>query len=68
MVMLLKTVGNNAFAQYGGTSLGWSGGLTRNGFNNHQSYMIYISNTDTINYKEWQLTQTPCQFLLYKGE
>lgn len=48
---VIKTVGNNAFAQYGGTSLGWSGGLTRNGFNNHQSYMIYISNTDTINYK-----------------
>jgi len=48
---VIKTVGNNSFAQYGGTALGWTGGLTRNGFTNNQSYMVYISNMDTLDYK-----------------
>jgi hypothetical protein len=48
---IVKTIGNNAFAQFGGPSLGWSGGLTRNGLNNDQSYLIYITNKDTLEYK-----------------
>ena len=48
---VVKTIGNNSFAQFGGPSLGWSGGLTRNGLNNDQSYLIYITNKDTIEYK-----------------
>ncbi len=47
---VVKTIGNNAFAQYGGPSLGWSGGLTRYGLNNHQSYLIHISTKDTLMY------------------
>ncbi|KAA3645258.1 MAG: T9SS C-terminal target domain-containing protein [Bacteroidetes bacterium] len=48
---LVKTIGNNTFAQYGGTAFGWTGSLTRDGLNNHQSYLIYISNQDTLDYK-----------------
>jgi hypothetical protein len=48
---VVKTTGRNAFAQFGGRSLGWSGGLTRNGLNNDQSYLIYITNKDTLEYK-----------------
>jgi len=47
---VVKTIGSNTFAQYGGPSLGWSGGLTRNGLNNHQSYLIHISAQDTLQY------------------
>ena len=48
---VVKTIGNNSFAQFGGPYLGWSGGLTRNGLNNDQSYLIYITNKDTLEYK-----------------
>ena len=48
---VVKTIGNNSFAQFGGPSLGWSGGLTRKGLNNDQSYLVYITNKDTIEYK-----------------
>ena len=48
---VVKTIGNNSIAQYGGPTLGWSGSLTRNGLNNNQSYLIYISTTDTLEYK-----------------
>ena len=48
---VVKTIGTNSVAQYGGPTLGWSGSLTRNGLNNDQSYLIYISVTDTLEYK-----------------
>ncbi|MFT7084487.1 MAG: hypothetical protein ACJAV5_000193 [Vicingaceae bacterium] len=48
---VVKTIGTNSIAQYGGPTLGWSGSLTRNGLNNNQSYLIYISTTDTLAYK-----------------
>ena len=48
---VVKTIGTNSVAQYGGPTLGWSGSLTRNGLNNDQSYLIYISATDTLEYK-----------------
>ncbi len=48
---VIKTIGNNAFAQYGGSSLGWTGNLTRDGLNNTHSYLIHIDVTDTLEYR-----------------
>ena len=48
---VVKTIGNNTFAQYGGPSLGWSGGLARDGLTNAKSYLIHITSKDTLEYK-----------------
>jgi hypothetical protein len=46
----VKTIGNNAFATYASAS-GWSGNLVRDGLSNVSSYLIHISNPDTIDHK-----------------
>lgn len=47
----VKTIGHNAVATYGGSAFGWSGNLNVSGLNNENSYLIHISNPDTIDYK-----------------
>jgi hypothetical protein len=48
---MVKTIGNNANAQYGGSTIGWSGNLVNQGINNEVSYLIKMSVRDTLNYK-----------------
>ena len=48
---MVKTIGNNANAQYGGTAIGWSGNLVNQGLKNEISYLIKMSVRDTLNYK-----------------
>ena len=48
---VIKTRGHNANATYGGTAFGWSGDLTRDGLGNEKSYLIHISETDTIQHR-----------------
>lgn len=48
---IVKTVGNNAIAQYGGSTIGWSGNLVNEGLKNDLSYLIRVANADTIDYK-----------------
>jgi len=52
---VIKTRGTNGFAQYGGPSFGWIGELTRNGLTNNQSYLIRISQLDTLEYRGFEL-------------
>lgn len=47
---VIKTRGNNAEAAYGGSAYGWVGGLNNEGIINEKSYLIHISNSDTIEY------------------
>jgi hypothetical protein len=48
---MVKTIGNNANAQYGGPSIGWSGNLVNQGIKNDVSYLIKMSVRDTLNYR-----------------
>ncbi len=46
----VKTIGTNTFANYT-SSTNWTGNLSRDGLNNNNSYLIHISNPDTIDHK-----------------
>lgn len=48
---MIKTIGNNSVAQYGGSSIGWSGNLVSEGLKNDVSYLIKMTVRDTLNYK-----------------
>ncbi len=47
---MVKTIGNNAVAQYS-TTAGWVGNLLNDGIRNDKSYLIKISQDDTLDYK-----------------
>lgn len=51
---MVKTIGNNAVAQYSATA-GWAGSLLNDGIKNDRSYLIKISQDDTLNYKGFAL-------------
>ena len=51
---MVKTIGNNAVAQYS-TTAGWVGNLLNEGIRNDKSYLIKISQDDTLDYKGFAL-------------
>lgn len=51
---MVKTIGNNAIAQYS-TTAGWVGNLLNEGIRNDKSYLIKISQNDTLDYKGFSI-------------
>tara|TARA_B100001109_G_scaffold255893_1_gene262588 strand:- start:7710 stop:17348 length:9639 start_codon:yes stop_codon:yes gene_type:complete len=47
---LIKTIGNNSFAQYG-TNTGWTGNLSVTGLKAESSYLLHISQADTLDFE-----------------
>lgn len=64
---VIKTRGNNANATYGGHSFGWSGDLTRDGIVNEKSYLIHISEKDTIYHRGLAIDPDSATISVVKG-
>ena len=64
---LIKTRGHNANANYGGPGFGWTGDLTSQGLGNQKSYLIHISESDTIQHRGLALDPDTVTISVVKG-
>lgn len=64
---LVKTIGDNANAQYGGPSIGWAGNLVNRGLQNELSYLIKLQENDTLMYKGLAIDPDTVKIDVFEG-